>query len=129
MKISLEDIYESWSDSYLIHQILTDRNLRLTTNIDPDWKARASHTRLMSCFDWMVDNSCFFVIFDMTVNDGSPEPDRVDFDCGERKLVDSFVGTDAQGVRSAGLASFNSIKAKYGPDHILIEDFRSFASA
>ena len=127
MKISLGDLYESWSDSYFIHQILTGRNLCFTANIDPDWKARVSHIRLMSYFDWMVDDSCFFVVFDMTVNDRSPEPDRVTFDCGERKLVDSFVGTDAQSVRSAGLASFNNHKAKNGPDHILIEDFRSFA--
>ncbi len=128
VKISLKDMYDSWFDSSFFHHVLTNMGLRLTAEIDPERKLRASDTRLMSYVDWTVDDCCLFVVFDMAVNDKSPEADRVDFDCGERELVECFVGSDAQSVRSAGLASFKKHSAKIGPDHFLIEDFRSFAN-
>ena len=129
VRMSLEDMYESRVHLSFFHQVLAGKNMHLTADVDPDWKHLVGQTRLMSYVDCVVGKCSFFVVFDMAVNDRSPETDRVDFDCGNRELVDCFVGSDVSSVRTAGLASFNNHKAKNAPEHILVEDFRSFAAS
>ena len=129
VRISLEDMYESRVDVSFFHQVLAGRNMRITADIDPDWKQVIGQTRLMSYVDCVVGKSSYFVVFDMAVNDRSPEKDRVDYDCGERELVECFVGSDISSVRNAGLASFKNHQAKCAPEHVFVEDFSSFTAA
>lgn len=124
VRVSLEDMYESRAQVSFFHQVLAGRNMRLTVDVDPEWKQETGQTRLMSYVDCVIGESSFFVVFDMAVK-RSLETDRVEFDCGERELVDCFVGSNAQSVRSAGLASFDNHRAKCGPGHIIMEGFRS----
>ena len=126
VKVSLRDMYGSLAALSLFHHVLTNRDMRLAAECDPEWKRQITVTRFSSCVDCTVGEYSFVVVFDMAVNDRSVEAGQVDFDCGEREFVDCFVGDDADRVKSAALASLNDRKANCGSDHLLVEDFRSF---
>lgn len=124
-KISLCDMYDSWSDLSFFHHVLTDSSMQVSVDCDLEWKRQNRSIRLVSWVDCKVGERFYFVVFDMPVNDRSAEADQVDFECGRRAFVECFAENESERVLSAGLSSYNLYKANLGFNQLPIDDFKS----
>ena len=98
VQLSLSDLRGSMGELNFFHDILTGNDMQLYAKDAPPLKIDVPLSKVFGYFEFHVGEFFYFVLFEALVTDSSTEQDGIRVDCGNRILLDCFVGDSVEEV-------------------------------
>ena len=124
VQLSLSDLRGSMGELNFFHDILTGNDMQLYAKDGPPLKIDVPLSKVFGYFEFHVGEFFYFVLFEALVTDSSTEQDGIRVDCGNRILLDCFVGDSVEEVNRQGTRCYESEANRYGDECLGLGDLR-----
>ena len=125
VQLSLSDLRGSMRELNFFHDILTGNDMQLYAKGVPPLKIDVPLSKVLGYFEFHVGGFFYFVLFEALVTDSSTEQDSIRLDCGNRILLDCFVGDSVEEVNQQGTRCYESEVSRYGDECLGLGDLRA----
>ena len=122
LSLSITDLDESFSNLTFLSKFLADPSMKLTFGPDNPTNVLRNTSYVLAYTDIAVKDLYFFIVLKAPVRTQSEHDNRIQFDLGERILLDCLVGEDARALYNSGMEAYNRWLTDTGDEYLALGD-------